>query len=234
MKVRDVMVDLYEWSFDGIMLWGYCCGHKRLGDGTYVHTSHVRKIELCGDGIDVYTRSGTHYHCKTEDVKLGDELHETKREIEGRDIDSSFLNNVLALKKKKLEEYKKELAEVLEEQDLYIEFIGSYAKKAYFKQNGKVFLVRRGYLLDVFENSYLLSIPQILDVRYFLKGREISFCNISEGIKRIYIKYNGNIPFRITGINDGAMIFKDGGMRAIKVKKANEGLCPDCVNGNVF
>lgn len=87
------MVILSKWRFDGITMWGKCKGHERFADGTYIHTSQVMKIELCDEGLDVYTYCGTHYRCKTEDVCLGT-LENTKQCLELEKIDVSFLDNI--------------------------------------------------------------------------------------------------------------------------------------------
>ena len=71
------MVYLSNWKYNGIMLFGICQGHEKLVDGTYIHTSPVMKVELCEQGLDVHTYSGTHYRLQANEVAI-EFLEETK------------------------------------------------------------------------------------------------------------------------------------------------------------
>lgn len=87
------MVNLSRWYYNGISLWGMCQGHPKFSDGTYIYTSQVTKIEVCDDGLDFYTDSNIHYHCKTEDIML-DALENIKAYLEYDKIDTSFLDGI--------------------------------------------------------------------------------------------------------------------------------------------
>ena len=87
------MVNLSRWYYNGISLLGMCQGHPKFSDGTYIRTSQVTKIELCDEGLDVYTYCGAHFRCKTEDICL-DILENTKECLKLEKVDISFLDNI--------------------------------------------------------------------------------------------------------------------------------------------
>lgn len=226
------MVNLSNWRYDGVMMWGMCQGHDRLADGTYIHTSQVVKFELCDEGLNAYTYSGTHYRCKTEEIML-DALENTKECLEREKVDTSFLNNAVELVKEAEKVKVAEVEKLLEENDLYIEFLGINVKYAYFKKDGVLIPLRCVCHSGMFQDSYLIREPGIVDVRYFDHIFSIEFYHVSDGINNIHFKYVGELPLSISGIGDGLeFTSKDTEVKSIKPENCKEGLVsPDCVNG---
>lgn len=191
------MVKLLNWKLVENFAMGICIGHKKLADGTYVHTSPIVRIEACEEGLDIYTLSGTHYRCKTEEVDL-DFLEQIKEKLLARNIVIEFLDNAKEL----AEQAKKELAEDVQkrigENDLYIELIGIFVKNAFFKKNGELIPIECCTHIGMFQDSYLMIVPGIVDVRYFDKAFGIDFYHVSDGVNEIYIKYIGELPFEVS------------------------------------
>ena len=132
-----VIVNLSNWRYNGYILFGVCQGHNKLADGTYIHTSPVVKMELCGEGIDAYTHSGTHYRLQLNEVAL-DFLEETKECLTLEKIDASVLDDVEKKIKSVQKQKEQEVDKLLEENDLYLEFVGTHMKYGYFKKDGGI------------------------------------------------------------------------------------------------
>lgn len=226
------MINLYDWWYDGVTLWGICQGHNRLSDGTYIHTSTVEKFELCEDGLVAYTYSGNCYHCKTEDIRL-DILGNIKVCLEVMNIDVSFLDDAEKLVEESKSKKIVEVEKLLEENDMYIEFLGINVKYAYFKKDGVLIPLKCDCHVGTFQDSYLIREPGVVDVRYFDRMFGVDFYHVSDGINNIHFKYVGDLPLSITGIGDGLKFEKDDTeVKTIKPEDCKEGLIsPDCVNG---
>lgn len=226
------MVNLSRWRYDGHMLWGMCQGHEKLADGTYIHTSPVTKIELCDEGLDVFTHSGTHYRCKTEEISL-DFLKETKMCLEKKEVNTAFLDNAAELVKKIEEEKFAEVKKLLKENDLYLEFLGVNLNHAYFKKNGVLIPLTVACHVGMFQDSYLIREPGVVDVRYFDQMFGVDFYHVSDHINNFHFKHVGEYPFSVSGIGDGLKFEKDDTeIKTIKPVNCKEGLIsPDCVNG---
>ena len=226
------MVYLSNWKYNGIMLFGICQGHEKLADGTYIHTSPVMKVELCEQGLDVHTYSGTHYRLQANEVAL-EYLEETKKHLTLQKIDTSFLDGVSEQIERVQGQKEQEVEKLLEENDLYLEFVGTHMKYGYFKKNGVVITLHCGCHVGMFEDSYLIRNAGVVDVRYFKKDNGIDFYHVSDGIHNIYFKYTGKVPFSISGIGETLEFTQDDSeMKTIKPKNCAEGLfSPDCVNG---
>lgn len=226
------MVHLSNWKYDGVMLWGVCQGHQKLADGTYIHTSPVVEMELCEEGLDAHTYSGTHYRMQTDEISL-DFLEETKAGLEVDKIDTSFLDDVVRQVEEVQKQKEQEVDKLLEEHDLYLEFVGTHMKYGYFKNDGVVMALRCDCHVGMFQDSYLIRQMGIVDVRYFPEENGIAFYHVSDGIHNIYFKYIGNVPFSVSGIGEGLEFTQeDSEIKTIKPENCREGLfSPDCVNG---
>lgn len=226
------MVILSNWRFDGMSLWGICQGHDRLADGTYIHTSQVMEFEPHEEYLDAHTHSGTHYRMYIGEVSL-DFLEETKEYLESAQVDTTFLDDAV----KKVEELQKQKAEevdkLLEENDLYLEFVGMTMKYGYFKKDGILHKLECFCHVGTFQDSYLIRMPGVIDVRYFDKWWGIDFYHVSDGINNIHFKYVGDMSFTIAGIGEELHFTReDTEIKTIKPENCKEGLfSPDCVNG---
>lgn len=226
------MVILSNWRFDGDCLWGICQGHDKLADGTYIHTSQVVEFEPHEEYLDAHTYSGTHYRMQANEVFL-DFLDETKEYLELANVNTSFLAD--AIEKVELLNKQKEadVEKILEENDLYLEFVGMYMKYGYFKKDGILHKLDCLCHVGMFQDSYLIRMPGVVDVRYFDKWCGIDFYHVSDGINNIHFKHVGEMPFGISGIGEGLHFTKeDTEIKTIKPENCKEGLfSPDCVNG---
>lgn len=227
------MVNLSNWRYDGVSLWGVCEGHPKFTDGTYVHTSPVKKFELNEEGLDAYTYSGTHFHCKTEEISLVT-LENTKECLAVEKLDISFLDGAEEKVKNLNKEKTEEVDKLIKDNELYLEFTGTNMRYGFFKKNGVAIPLKCGCHVGTFQDSYLIREPGVVDVRYFDRWDGIDFYHISDGIENIYFKVSSEMPFNISGIGDEAIRFEANSTEIKKVKPVNckEGLIsPDCVNG---
>jgi len=226
------MVSVFEWKIERNQLWGICMGHADVSDGTYIQTSPIAKIEVCEEGLNVYTHSGTHYYCKGKDIDL-ENLEKTKSSLVKKRIDTSFLDKVEESAKKYKEAYLKEVSGILEDEDLYLELIGITVKKAYFKHQGELIPLDCICHVGTFKDSFLIRGGGLVDVRYYDEWNGIEFYHVSDGIHYIYIKYRGTSSFRVTGVGDGLMFeANDAEVKKIKAEHCKEGLVtPDGVTG---
>ena len=217
------------------MLFGVCQGHNKLADGTYIHTSPVVKMELCEEGIDAHTYSGTHYKLQTQEVAL-EFLEETKHFLKLEEIDTSFLDDVAEQIETVQKQKEQEVDKLLEENDLYLEFVGTHMKYGYFKKDGELIALHCYCHVGMFDDSYLIRNMGVVDVRYFKKENGISFYHVSDGIHNIHFKYVGKVPFTIRGIGEALEFTQDDAeIKTIQPLNCNEGLfSPDCVNGKSF
>lgn len=232
------MVRLYEWSIkkysEGEYLaWGSCLGHERLSDGTYIHTSTIRKMELEGEGLNLFTKSGTHYICKTEDI-LPVELEVTKKSLMEMGMDSSFLDDAVELVERRRKKKEDEVSGLLAENELYLEFVGTMVRCAFFRKGGVLIPLECRCHVGMFQDSYLICKYGVVDVRYFDYPFRIEFYHISDGVGSIRIRHVGDEPFSVGGVV-GELDIKpnDDSIRAIPASEfVSEGLfSPDCVNG---
>lgn len=87
------MYCLSSWCLDGVAVYGFCKGHKKYADGTYVHTSPIVSYSVCGDALQIHTLSGSCYTCKVEDVLLN-EVEMTKEVLRIHGVDTNFINRL--------------------------------------------------------------------------------------------------------------------------------------------
>lgn len=196
------MVNLLNWKYDGTSMWGVCVGHEELADGDYIRTSPIAKMEPCQEGLNFFTVSGTNYYCKTVDIDL-DTLEETMRAFKNENIDISFLDNTLERVENHRKKIETEIFNLIDENDLYIEFVGMLVIRTFFKKDGVLIPLECFCHSGMTVDSYLITKPGIIDVRYFDHLMSIDFYQVSEGINYIYIKYTGDLPFGVTGIGNG-------------------------------
>lgn len=87
------MCCLSSWCLNGLFALGFCKGHKKYADGTYIHTGLVEKYSVSEDVLKIHTLSGSCYICKVEDVLLSEvEIIKEVLRVEG--VDSSFINRL--------------------------------------------------------------------------------------------------------------------------------------------
>lgn len=232
------MVQLFEWSLEKYgereyAAWGTCIGHERLPDGTFIHTSVVRRIESDSEGLHFFTQSGTHYICKAEDVLL-EKLEGTKKSLLQMEADVSVLDNAVSRIDIRKTEKEREVLELLSENELYIEFLGDAVRYAFFKKDGSLISLECNCHVGMFHDSYLLRQYGIVDVRFFDNIFGIQFYHVSDGLRNMYVRHIGNDPFDISGLVKD-MVFEpnDVSVKVIPVSMfKGGGLCsPDCVNG---
>lgn len=87
------MCCLSSWCLNGLMAFGFCKGHKKYADGTYIHTGLVENYSVSEDVLKIHTLSGSCYICKVEDVLLSEvEIIKEVLRVEG--VDSNFINRL--------------------------------------------------------------------------------------------------------------------------------------------
>lgn len=87
------MYCLSSWCLNGLVAFGFCKGHKKYADGTYIQTSPVVGYSANGAVLKIYTLSGSCYVCKVEDVLLS-EVEMIKEVLCVNGVDASFINRL--------------------------------------------------------------------------------------------------------------------------------------------
>ena len=87
------MCCLSSWCLNGLFALGFCKGHKKYADGTYIHTGLVANYSVNEDVLKIHTLSGSCYICKVEDVLLS-EVEIIKEVLRVDGVDSNFINRL--------------------------------------------------------------------------------------------------------------------------------------------
>lgn len=229
-------VKLEKWYLDfygmDVMAWGYCFGHPRLADGTFIHTSIIMEA-----GFDeksgvfcMRTMSGNQYELELGCIDIQPEMiGKTGECLEKLNIPTGCLDGAEVLVKEK---EGKELAEadgLTEDGDLFLQVAGNNVVKAFFKHGGRLYPLRVQCHVGMFQDSVLLIEHGIVDYRYFPEPFGMRTYHMSDTIKRLAV---GNIG-SCKACLDGKVYFP-GTVEKVTVTGdyCQEGLfSPDMVNG---
>ena len=112
------------------LIWGRVSGHYRLKEGTYIHTSIIKRIKSDSDKnrFLIDTESGSCYELLLSYIDF-ENIEETKECLERFNLPTLFLDKCKKLSEEKLSE----IASFLENGELYLEFIGIYVIQAFFR-----------------------------------------------------------------------------------------------------
>jgi hypothetical protein len=228
------MPDLLNWSFqvhstNKVLCWGTVLGHTKLLDGTDIHTSLVYSVDIADKTLKVTTKSGSLYILKFKDINTY-HVNETRNALKQLGIDTSILGTCITESDNEKELLKLRLLKTLNNNDLYLEIVGTTVTQAVYKYEDKITFPYIQVHVGTFQDSVLIYDDGIVDYRYFPKVyNKLETYHISESLKSLVVNNIGSTEIRIDGI-----IIGSGETETIDINKLNniDGLLsPDFENG---
>lgn len=237
------MYKLTNWYFmkyaEGVIAEGVVEGHRRLEDGTFIHTSLIEMVLVKEDRLLMETYSGSHYELLFEEIdpKMRERSLEALLQVKSPDkakITEELFDLCVKLWEEKEARQQKKLEEILQPGELYMFTSGVHVQSAYFKkQDGTVIPVGCGVHVGTFQDSVLLRALGEVDFRFFPMewNTVMEPYHWSDGLDAVIIENVGN-PFQFVG-TDRRITCERGTTNRIERKEyRGEGLMsPDCVNG---
>lgn len=229
-------VKLEKWYLDfygsDVLAWGYCFGHPRLADGTFIHTSIVMKAESeeVSKVLRLRTMSGNLYELELGYIDIQPEvIGKTEECLERLNIPREYLSGaIVSVKEKK----RKELAwadRLTEDGDLFLQVAGNNVVKAFFKHEGRAHPLMVDCHVGMVQDSMLVHKSGMVDFRYFPEPLGMKTYHMSDTIKRLVVENIGSCRERLDG-----KVYLPGTVEKVTVTKDyyREGLLsPDMVNG---
>ena len=238
------MYKLNNWYFvdyghGEVVAQGVVEGHKRLEDGTTIHTSLVEMVLVKEDRLLMETYSGSHYELLFEAINPNC-IEQTKQALalvkspDKAKISDALFEQCLKCWEIKEQQRKEIMEKELKPGELYVFTSGVHIQNAYFKkQNGGVASVEVSEHIGMFQDSVLLIVPGEVDFRFFPKGWNTVMepYHWSDGLETVIIENIGkNIEFK--GTKHCISCEKGTIVRIDKSEYQGEGLMsPDFVNG---
>ena len=238
------MYKLKGWSFiecqgEGVIAEGVVEGHRRLEDGTYIHTSLIEMVLVKEDRLLMETYSGSHYEllleemdpeCRTRSLYA---LQQVKSPDKAK-ITEELFDLCIKLHEEKGLRQQEVMKNTLQSGELYIFTSGLHIQNAYFKcPDSTVVPVECRVHSGMFQDSVLLSYPGAVDFRFFPKGWNTVMepYHWSDGLNTVILDNVGN-PFEFKGTDRSISCERGTVTRIEKTEYRGEGLMsPDCVNG---
>lgn len=189
---------------NAVLAWGILeGGHKKLADGTYIHTSSIEesKIDYEKGVLDVITYSRSNYELLFEKIDLSyiEETIEALKFLFKDEFREDFFEIVKKQKEKFDEDMKKKVLGELQNNELYLEMAGDSCVKALFKKDDKVEKIESFVHVGMFQDSVLIGKYDLVDFRYFPKGGSIEIYHWSDGLERVIIKNLSDSDLRVYG-----------------------------------
>ena len=206
-----------------ILGFGECYGNPRFCEGYYVHTSPVLNIEMEGQNLKFFTRSGSCYAAALEDV-AEQVLERTQKVIRmmGIQLDA---DQCRMLKQQRIEAVKRYVSEIIHSNELYVKMAGAWdVKEAFFKkEDGSVVdiaVVRHDSSFS--EDSILVTDWKngLCDWRIFPSFNSIKPYCWSEGLCSVKIENVGN-DFVFRG-SHGDILCEHGKITTVKEDELHE------------
>lgn len=233
------MIKLVNWYLrqynDSHLAWGYVFNHPRLSDGTHIHTSRIKDLEMneAGDRLVMHTDSDNEYELSLVNIGI-DAFEETQDSLKAFNIPTFSLEKCQKLQQIKEDAKIAKVSEILKPNELYLLQYGVLTREAYFKSaDGKVTKIDVSLHSGTFQDSYLVTDFQggKVDFRYFDKLYGIEPYHWSDNLEAIKIENLGKIDIRFYA--DTEILCKTGEITTIESRQfSGEGLIsPDAVNG---
>lgn len=214
---------------------GVVSGHPKLADGDFINTSIIEEIRLDSSNncLIMLTHSKNEYMLLLADIDF-DGFEKTRDYLEEFNVPTLSLRKCLKLHHEAEEDILSKVENVLQNNELYLQFYGVFAQKAFFKNDaGEIREIRVTPHIGMFQDSYLITDFERgeVDFRYFDSLNGIEPYHWSDGLKALRIDNAGqeNITF-LSGDN---LVCKSGEITLIESSQfGGEGLfSPDVVNG---
>ena len=193
-----------------VFAWGEVFENPKFASGAFIHTNFFEYVKVDDENKQLvfHTKSGSDYIAAYEDIQVDintdvnvDIMKNLKASWGYLNISPAILDEALALANKKIEFIKETLNKDLENGDLYIEIQGGRLANLHFKYKDIVHKLDCGVHVGMFNDSYLYTIPGIVDFRHYEYGfNTVTTYSISDSIKRLVVDNQGEEMFRIDGI----------------------------------
>lgn len=241
-KLTNWCITEYNSEQKGIYIaHGTVFGHPRLADGIYIHTSKIEKLEMnkSSNSVIMHTKSGNEYELLLKELSLK-EFEMTKEIMEEFKVSLPDYKKCEKMIREEEENTLANVAEQIQDGELYLKIAGPYVQKAFWKTEGKeIRAIQVTSHIGMFQDSYLVTDWEKgeVDFRYFDGYFSMEPYHISDGLSALLIENSGSTD--ITYICDGQKDEKkDITCKAGEVTRIdclnfkNEGLfSPDVVNG---
>lgn len=216
--------------------WGIVSGHDRLLDGTFIHTSWLRKVELdeSEKQLRLLTYSGNHYYLDWSEINEN-HIEDTRKVLGQFGVLTDFLKFRKELKEQFEKELMSEINSILKKRELlWIPALN----RAFFKNSEDI--VEEAFILihgGMFQDSVLIRNREV-DFRYFPMSSTkivVEPYHWSNGLEAVLIDNRGEKEIEFVG-SKRRIICKAGEITRIESKEySGEGLLsPDTVDGKCF
>ena len=174
---------------------GVVSGHPKLADGDFINTSIIEEIRLDSSNncLIMLTHSKNEYMLLLADIDF-DGFEKTRDYLEEFNVPTLSLRKCLKLHHEAEEDILSKVENVLQNNELYLQFYGVFAQKAFFKNDaGEIREIRVTPHIGMFQDSYLITDFERgeVDFRYFDSLNGIEPYHWSDGLKAVKIKNEG-------------------------------------------
>lgn len=187
-----------------VFAWGEVFDSPKFASGIFIHTSFIEYVKVDDENKQLvfHTKSGSDYIAVYEDIIVDDDIMKNLKASWGYlNISPAILDEALALANKKIEFIKETLNKDLENSDLYIEIQGGRLTNLHFKYMDIVHKLNCRVHVGMIEDSYLYTIPGIVDFRHYEYGfNTVTTYSISDSIKRLVVNNLDDEVLKIDGI----------------------------------
>lgn len=227
------MPALFQWDLvmrQGVpMALGIVSGHRKLMEGTYVHTSPIFQVERVENELQVETASGNRYHLPMKEWRPRIQEAGTLSP-EQLGLPADFWTQCARAREEASRAEKADLQPLIKPGTLFMRIVGTSILSALWAgMDARIRDASVGGHLGMFQDSYLIRAAcgeaeeaDNVDLRFFpMENRLEPYC-ISEGIKSLQIRNEGctDVAF---GFEAGCVLCPSGTITSIPIRDLRKG-----------
>lgn len=196
------MLTLFQWDLvmrqGALMALGIVSGHRKLMEGTYVHTSPIFQVERVENELQMETASGNRYHLPMKEWRPRIQDAETLSP-EQLELSADFWTQCARAREEASMAEKAALQPLIRPGTLFMRIVGTSILSALWAgMDARIHDASVGGHLGMFQDSYLIRVAcgeaeeaDKVDLRFFPMQSCLEPYCISEGIKSLQVRNEG-------------------------------------------